>query len=87
MNHFKTTSNNKLCLIVTDKSKLKAFDISDNQIKPIQALSAGFYIIANNDIKSSFVTLQEYKTKQISTVLSSHISYCFLHKTVSFLHN
>ncbi len=84
---FRTTSNNKLCLVVTDKSRLKAFDITHNQIRPLATLSAGFYIVANNDIKSDFVTLQQYRTNKIHTVLSNHISYCFLHKTVSLLHN
>lgn len=81
---FKTTSNNKLTLVITDKTKLKAFDITHNQIRPIETLSPGFYIVANKDIKSDFVTLQHYETNKISTVLSNHISYCFLRETVSF---
>ncbi len=87
MQHFKTTSENKLTLVITDRSNIMAFDITRNQIKPIQALPIGFYIIGDNNVNQEFIAVQSYDTKDIHEIKSSHITHGILTDSISFLHN
>ena len=84
---FKTTSNSKLTLVITDRSNIFVFDTTHNQIKPLKRLCMGFYIVGNSKVNQEFIPVQSYDTKQIYEIKSSHINHGILTNSISLLHN
>jgi hypothetical protein len=76
-------------MCITDRSNIKTFDISSNQLKPNGKLDMGFYIVGNSDINQEFIPVQKVRSfdNRIHFIKSSHINHGVLRKTLSFLHN